>query len=66
MGVDTTKFIQDKNDWIKFCKENNVNSLIDYKNLCKLNEILPANPADFYIDFISISIELELVTKRRK
>ena len=79
MGIDTSKFIQDKNEWIKFCKENNVKSLIDYNNLCKLNEILlhqgwedlpgtraPANPADFYKDFVSISIELELNTKRRK
>lgn len=67
MGIDTSNFIQDKNDWIKFCKENNVKSLTDYNNLCKLNELLlPANPADFYKEFISISIELELDTKRRK
>ena len=67
MGIDTSKFIQDKNDWIKFCKENNVKSLMDYNNLCKLNEILlPSNPADFYKEFVSISIELELNTKRRK
>ena len=67
MGIDTSKFIQDKNEWIKFCKENNVKSLIDYNNLCKLNVILlPANPADFYKEFVSILIELELNTKRRK
>ena len=67
MGVDTMKFIQDKNDWIKFCKENNVKSLMDYNNLYKLNEILlPANPTDFYKEFVSISIELQLNTKRMK
>jgi len=67
MGINTSKFIQNKNDWVNFCKENNVKSLIDYNNLCKLNELLlPANPADFYKEFISISIELELDTKRRK
>jgi predicted helicase len=67
MGIDTSKFIQDKNDWIKFCKENNVKSLMDYNNLYKLNEILlPANPTDFYKEFVSISIELQLNTKRMK
>jgi hypothetical protein len=66
MGIDTKKFIQDKNDWINLCKENNVNSLEDYNELCKIHEELPLNPADFYIGFISIPIELELYTKRRK
>ena len=27
IGIDTKKFIQDKNKWIKFCKEKNVKSL---------------------------------------
>jgi predicted helicase len=66
IGVDTKKFIQDKNDWIKFCKDKNVKSLDDYYKLCKLNEDLPKNPADFYLGFITIPIELELYTKRRK
>jgi len=66
IGVDTKKFIQDKNDWINFCKENNVKSLDDYKELCKLYDVLPMNPADFYIGFVSIPIELGLYTKRRK
>ena len=66
MGVDTMKFIQDKNDWIKFCKENNVKSLVEYNELCKLYEMIPMNPADFYIGFVSIPIELGLYTKRRK
>ena len=65
-GIDTTKFIQDKNDWIKFCKENNVKSLTDYNNLCKLNELLlPANPADFYKEFSNIIKELEINKNRR-
>ena len=34
--------------------------------LCKLNDILPMNPADFYIGFVFIPIELGLYTKRRK
>ena len=65
IGIDTKKFIQDKNKWIKFCKEKNVKSLDDYKELCKLNEVLPINPADFYKGFVSIPVELGLYTKRR-
>jgi predicted helicase len=65
MGIDTSQFIQDKNDWIKFCKENNVKSLMDYNNLCKLNEILPNNPADFYKEFSNIIKELEINKNRR-
>ena len=66
LGVNTKKFIQDKNEWINFCKEKNVKSLDDYKELCKLYEKLPKNPIDFYIGFISIPTELSLYTKRRK
>jgi hypothetical protein len=66
MGIDTSNFIQDKNNWIKFCKENNVKSLTDYNNLCKLNELLlPANPADFYKEFSNIIKELEINKNRR-
>jgi predicted helicase len=59
IGVDTKKFIQDKNDWINFCKDNNVNSIDDYNELCKLHEKLPMNPGDFYIGCLDIDIELE-------
>jgi len=65
MGVDTTKFIQDKNDWINFCKEKNVKSLEDYKELYKLYEIIPINPIDFYKDFSNIPKELGINKNRR-
>jgi predicted helicase len=66
IGVDTKKFIQDKNNWINFCKNKNVKSLDDYKELCKLYDELPKNPVDLYKDFTSIPIELDLYIKRRK
>jgi predicted helicase len=66
IGVDTTKFIQDKNDWIKFCKEKNVNSLEKYKELCKIYEILPFNPEDFYVGCLDIDIELNFEKPRRR
>ena len=65
IGVDTKKFIQDKNEWINFCKDKNVNSLTDYKELCKEYEIIPINPLDFYIGCLDIGIELEFKRKRR-
>jgi len=65
IGVDTKKFIQDKNDWINFCKEKNVKSLDDYNELCKLNKNLPINPGDFYIEFSNLSFELKLNRSRR-
>jgi predicted helicase len=66
IGVDTNKFIQNKYDWIIFCKEKNIKSLDDYTKLCKLYDFLPVNPANFYKEFTTIPIELELYIKRRK
>ena len=65
LGVDTSKFIQDKNDWINFCKDHNVESLDDYNELCKTDTRIPINPADFYKECLDISIELEFKIKRR-
>jgi len=65
IGVDTKKFIQDKNDWINFCKENNVKSLDEYNELCKLHEKIPMNPIDFYNDFSNIPKELGINRNRR-
>ena len=66
LGIDTKKFIQHKYDWIKFCKEKNITVLEDYKKLCKIYDVLPINPGDFYTIFSSITIELNLSVKRRK
>ena len=66
LQVDTSHFIQDKDDWIKFCKEKNVLSINDYYILCNIYNNLPREPAEFYIGFVSIPIELGLYTKRRK
>jgi superfamily II DNA or RNA helicase len=65
LGIDTKKFIQNKEDWINFCKEKNVKSLENYKEICKIYDELPKNPEDFYIDYNSFAIELKLITRRR-
>jgi predicted helicase len=66
MGVDTMKFIQSKQDWIKFCKEKNVISLDSYYECCEIYQELPKEPADFYRDFTNISNEIGFYQKRRR
>ena len=66
LGYDTSEFIQTKNKWINFCKEKDVKSTEDYKNLLlKFNE-LPKNPEDFYNDFTNIDNELSIIKIRRR
>jgi predicted helicase len=66
MGVDTTKFIQSKQEWINFCKEKGIKSLEDYYIYCEEYDILPKEPADFYKDFTNIPSELQFNRNRRK
>lgn len=66
MGVDTTKFIQSKQDWINFCKEKSIKSLDDYYICCEEYDILPKEPADFYKDFTNIPSELGFNRNRRR
>lgn len=66
MGVDTTKFIQSKQDWINFCKEKNIKSLDEYYKSCEIYDVLPKDPADFYYkDFTNIPTELGFNRTRR-
>jgi len=65
IGVDTEKFIQDKNDWIKFCKENKVVSIDGYYELCRVYNKLPNEPVDFYKSFSNIPKELKFNRTRR-
>jgi predicted helicase len=66
MGVDTTKFIQSKQEWISFCKEKNIKSLNDYYRACEQYDNLPKEPADFYNDFTNIPSELRFNRNRRR
>lgn len=66
MGVDTTKFIQSKQEWINFCKEKNIKSLDDYYVACEEHNVLPKEPADFYKDFTNIPTELGFNRNRRR
>jgi superfamily II DNA or RNA helicase len=66
MGVDTTKFIQSKQEWINFCKEKNIKSLGEYYKSCEIYDVLPKDPVDFYYkDFTNIPTELGFNRTRR-
>lgn len=65
IGSDTSKFIQSKEKWIKFCKEKNIKSLLEYKNLCEKYTELPSEPCNFYRDFSTTLSELNIINKRR-
>lgn len=66
LGVDTTKFIQSKQDWINWCKEKNIRSPDEYKTYYReYSDILPYEPGEFYKDFTNITNELGGYSRRR-
>jgi len=65
IGIDTSNFIQSKQEWIIFCKEKNVLNITDYDKLCNDYKQLPKTPGDFYINFTNIHNELGIYYNRR-
>ena len=65
LGIDTKKFIQTKDEWIKFCKEKNVKSVDIYNKLCSEYAQLPKEPSELYLGFTNICNELGLFSRRR-
>lgn len=63
-GYDTSNFIQQKDDWIKFCKEKQILSIDDYYKHCNTYNQLPKEPANFYNNFSNILNELNLNNRR--
>ena len=66
LNYDTSKFIKTKENWIKFCKEKNINSIESYNETTKIYEELPLDPEDYYREFTNIEKELELNIKKRR
>ncbi len=58
LGIDTSIFIQNKEDWIKFCKEKNIINLEIYYENCKIYKELPLYPDIIYRNFSNINNEL--------
>jgi hypothetical protein len=65
MGVDISKFIQSKQEWVLFCKEKKIKSLKDYDIYGEEYDVLPKEPAEFYKDFTNIPSELRFYRNRR-
>ena len=66
LKIDTSGFIQNKNDWKKRCNELGINSLEKYKNRSKDYPELPDEPGEFYLGFSHIEAELNEKTTRRR
>jgi predicted helicase len=66
MGVDTSKFIQTKKEWINFCKEKKIMSLDDYNKQCEIYDKLPKEPSKFYKMFSNIPTELGFKINKRR
>jgi superfamily II DNA or RNA helicase len=66
IGMNTSRLISTKQEWVRLCKENKVESLDQYFELCNIDERFPKYPAGFYIDFTNIPSELGFYKNRRR
>lgn len=64
-GVDTSAFIDTKEEWVRFCREKKVVTVSDYLALCNKDARLPLEPESFYRGFTNICNELRVETRRR-
>jgi predicted helicase len=66
LNINTDKYIQTKEEWVEFCKKNNVCSVYDYEKIYIIySDKLPKEPGIFYNNFTTINNELKKL-KRRK
>jgi len=66
LGYDTNKFIQTKQNWVKFCREKEINSIDDYNKFSMIYEELPIDPEDFYNNFNNISNEIGFKSNKKR
>lgn len=64
-GVDTSDFIDTKEEWIRFCREKKVVTVSDYLVLCAKYDCLPLNPELLYKGFTNICHALRVESRRR-
>lgn len=68
LGVDTSGFIQDKHEWLEYCRLYYITNYKEYYELQKIKKELPLYPEDLYIEFTNIDYELNkinLIRRRR-
>ena len=66
LSIDTTGLIQSKSELKKFCKDNNIDSVQKYNDMCKHYKELPIDPSEYYIGFTNMEDELELDLELRR
>jgi len=65
LGIDTSGYCKNKDEWRRFCMNVGIKSLEDYKEKSKIYKELPEMPEDIYINFSNITYELGINAKRR-
>lgn len=58
LKVDTSKFMQSKNEWTQFCKKYRISSKIKYEKMLQHHECLPEHPEELYESFTNLASEL--------
>ena len=57
LGIDTSKWINNKQSWIEYCKRKNIKNAEDY--YLKLDSNMPPEPQYFYSNFTNFENELD-------
>ena len=65
LGIDTSGYCKNKDEWCRFCRNVSIKSLEDYKEKSKIYKELPEMPNEFYCHFNDILSELGIYHKRR-
>lgn len=65
LGIDTSGYCKNKDEWRRFCVNIGIKSLEDYKEKSKIYKELPEMPNEFYCHFNDILSELGIYHKRR-
>ena len=65
LSIDTSNWIQCKNEWKRYCKNLNISNVEKYNRIAKTDNNLPLEPKQFYEEvknqnFTTIINELEL------
>jgi len=66
LGVDTAGFIQDKGQWLEYCRLHHITNYKEYYELQKIKKELPVYPEDLYIEFTNIDYELNKINSIRR
>ena len=66
LSIDTSNFLQTKDEWKIFCKSINIKTIEQYNEECDKNNNLPKEPELFYNGYTNFNYELDLFTNRRR